>query len=782
MDLHQLFFKLRNRWPYFLASLALAGSLALLYLQIKAPTYDFRSTLLLGNQSTGSKQAQELLNLLEVKEKGIKIKDEIGLISSAAMVRQALQRLPEFQVSYYVAPDSWINKVAELKVREEPASDVPFRVVPEPGLPQLQGVAVHIEPLADGNFRLRAEAKKAMLANLATGESLREVFDVNIDETVPAGQPLRHPMLNLTIQPVARISPKPGASYSFQLRDLSSLTGDYQGRLLVRTIDQESRIIELDLKGPVPVKERQFLDTLMSVFIAADVRDKNQTGQRSLDFLNGEIAQMNQERQQAAVALSSFRQAHGVVDVGAQSNSSITQLSNLELERSRMLSQRRSYQTLLQHLRTSHDVTALSSMGVNDQVLNSLILQLSDLTSQKAALGVNASELNPMVAVLNQRIRSVKAALEENLTSVIRSTDITLADLNTQLARVKGDMNRMPEEERQLALLKAKADYNDKNYSFLVEKRGEAAIALATNATDKKIVDRASLVGGGPEAPKPMMVGLIAVLAGLLIPTGLVLGLDKANRRIQSKQDLSEVTSIPLLGVIAHGSRKDKQTMLDTPKGPIAESFRSVRVNLQYLSAGLDKKVLGVTSSVPGEGKTFCAVNLAVELAYSGRRVILVETDLRRPTVANYFDLDKSAPGLVSFLTGEEPLERCIQPVREGQLDVLACGTIPANPTQLLESTRMAQLMERLRDEYDYVMVDTPPVGLVSEYFVLLRFLDANIYVVRHNYTERELVGQINELYVNQKIKHVYLVINDMHFDKTYEYRYKRKAYAYYGA
>ena len=288
--------------------------------------------------------------------------------------------------------------------------------------------------------------------------------------------------------------------------------------------------------------------------------------------------------------------------------------------------------------------------------------------------------------------------------------------------------------------------------------------------------------GDGPTAPKPGLVVLIALVAGLVLPVGLSLMLDKANRRIQSKEDLSRITNIPLLGVVAHGNKHAKEVMLTDPKGAIAESFRSIRVNLQYLSAGLDKKVIGVTSSVPGEGKTFCAVNLAAEMAQSGRKVLLLECDLRRPTVAGYFNLQSTCAehGLTSYLMGLSTFEECRHPAPQVRnLDVLCCGPIPQNPTELLESTRMDDLMQRLRQEYDYVLVDTPPTGYVAEFFMLLRHLDANVYVVRQNYTDKGLISQINELHHEQKIKQIYMIINDMHFTKTYEYRHKEKAYTY---
>ncbi|GAA3926368.1 polysaccharide biosynthesis tyrosine autokinase [Hymenobacter algoricola] len=783
LDLHELLFKLRQRWPLFVVSLLVCGALAFLYLQLKAPVYDYRASIMLGNQGSGSKRAQELLQILEVKERGVKIEDEIGLLRSADMVQRTLARLP-FTVSYYAVPHTWLNKFADLQVRERPAGAMPFRVVPDLQAPQLADTRIDVLPLPDGRFRVRAQAGRGQLYSLPSGEVIRDVLGVNLDQTVAAGDTLRHPLLTAVL--LAEPGYRPDLAhehYYFELNDLTTLVTDYQKYLAVRPIDHDSRIVELGLKGVVPVKEAQFLDTLMAVFIEDDLREKNLIGHKTVGFLDQEIGKLATQQQQSAAALSSFRAARGVVDVGVQSNEGIRQQGELQMMRAKASTSRKYYQNMLSYLRANQgaaQVASPSSVGIEDPVVNNLIMQLADLNSQRAALGVNASTTNPLVTVLDERIRTAKQSLMQTLANMTRATDIALRDLDQQLNRVNGTISAMPENERQLASLKNKSDFNEKNYNFLVEKRAEAAIALATNATDKKVVDNAELSGTGPSAPKLPMVLLLAVVMGFALPFGLTLLLSKTNRCIQSKEDLSRITAIPMLGVVAHGSRADKKTMLREPKGPIAESFRSIRVNLQYLSAGLDKKVIGVTSSVPGEGKTFCAVNLAAEIAQSGRRVLLLECDLRRPTIASYFGLDPRAEhGLSSYLMGLSTLEEGVAASGIRNLDVLCCGPIPANPTELLETARMEALLTQLRQQYDYVLVDTPPVGYVAEFFVLLRHLEANIYVVRQNYTDKGLVSQINELHQEQKVKQLYIIINDMHFTRTYEYRYKEQAYAY---
>jgi len=783
IDLHELFFKLRRRWPLFVGSLLLAGALAWVYLQVKAPVYDFQSTLLIGDQSTGSKQAQELLQLLDSKPKGLKLEDEVGLLTSSGMLRRTLAQLP-FAVSYYAEPSSWLNWVRPLQVRERAAGDMPFWVVAVPGRPQLTGVPIYVEPLAGGKFRVHADAKRGELRQLATGDLVREVLDVKFDQTVAAGDTLRSPLLTVVLRPEPdQLGGEASGQYFFQLNDLSSLVGDYQSRLKVKPTDHESRILELSVRGTVPAKETQFLNTLMNTYVQDDLLQKNQIGGKTVAFLDNEINKLAESKSRAAQSLSSFRSANSVVDAGAQSGVGIQQQTELNSNRNRLATNRRYYQNLLSYLKAHRgpgQATALSSAGIDDPATTGLIQQLSDLGSQRASLIVNGTEINPLVVVLDEKISTTKELLIQTLTSLVNSSGSALRDVEQQLGDVRGQLTKMPENERQMNNLQNTSNFNEKNYNYLVEKRNEAAIALATNVTDKKVVDPAKQNGLGPSAPKPLLVGLLAVLAGLLLPAGLVLMQDKTNRRVQSKEDLARLTNIPLLGVIPHGTAEDKQTMLHDPRSLIAEAFRSVRVNMQYLAAGLDKRVIGVTSSVPGEGKSFCTVNLAAELAQSGRRVAVLECDMRRPTLAGYFGIDPRARhGLSTYLAGESTFDEARSTTSIAGLDVLCCGPLPQNPTRLIESPKLAELMQQLRDEYDYVLVDIPPLGYVSEFLVLLQYLDAKIYVVRQNYTDRALVGQIAEMHRDHKVKQLYLVINDVHFGSTYEYRHKANAYKY---
>jgi capsular exopolysaccharide synthesis family protein len=292
-------------------------------------------------------------------------------------------------------------------------------------------------------------------------------------------------------------------------------------------------------------------------------------------------------------------------------------------------------------------------------------------------------------------------------------------------------------------------------------------------------VDRAAPWGSGPVNVKPNMIFMLAFIIGLIIPAALIVVIDNVDNTIQGKNDLNNVTNIPFLGVIAHGTKADKLAVKNSPRSAIAESFRSIRINLQYLMSETSFQVIGVTSSVSGEGKTFTSVNLSSELAMSGKRTILIESDMRKPTFGKYFNVHNAA-GLSSYLGQGLPLDEVIQKTDIENLDVISCGPIPENAIKLLEQKKMGDLIATLKEQYDYVVIDTPPIGFVAEFFVLKKHMDTNLYVVKHKYTSKEMLTQVNELYAAKKLKNIYMVINDLNYSNTYEYGYKKDASYYY--
>ncbi|MBD1395629.1 polysaccharide biosynthesis tyrosine autokinase [Pontibacter sp. JH31] len=780
IDLRSWLFKFRSRWYLFLAFtlVSLAGA----YVFVKSSTriYAFKSTLLLGDQHTGSKKAQELLNLLDVQNKGIKVEDEIGIITSTDMVRTTLKRL-DFSVSYFKVPNHWLNTGFDL-IKEEQYDNAPFVVKLDTSSLQLVDVPLEVRVLNDKQYELKVKADNTVLYDFKEHSIQQPVSDIEYTKVLEFGKPFKDKYLSLTIEranPDDKIDAK---KHYFVLNSMESQVGQYSSSLHVAPIERDARVLELSTKGAIPAKEMLFLNTLMDTYVSRDLEEKNLNGQKTLEFIDGQIASLTDSLRQSKQALSSFRSSNRIANLDVQSNISYEKLSQLEMERSKLSTEKQYYVTVLDQIEDNQSFTQAVSpavAGVQNPNLANLFSELSRLNQQKAKYSVSATQDNPQMQVIDSEIKSTRNAIVANIKNLIRSTDISINNINSRIGQLESSIAKVPENERRMMDLQSQADFVSKKYDFLLEKRAEAAIALATNTTDKKIVDKAAQWGTGPQNVKPNMIFMLAMIIGLIIPAALIVLLDNVDNTIQGKNDLNNVTNIPFLGVIAHGSKTDKLAVKNNPRSAIAESFRSIRINLQYLMSDKPFKVIGVTSSVSGEGKTFTSVNLSSELAMSGKRTLLIESDMRKPTFGKYFNTHNAA-GLSSYLEQGMPLEEVIQKTDIENLDIISCGPIPENAIKLLEQKKMSDLIAKLREQYDYIVIDTPPIGFVAEYFILMKHMDTNLYVVKHKYTSKDMLTQVNELYAAKKLKNIHMVINDLDYNNTYEYGYKKKGSYYY--
>lgn len=312
--------------------------------------------------------------------------------------------------------------------------------------------------------------------------------------------------------------------------------------------------------------------------------------------------------------------------------------------------------------------------------------------------------------------------------------------------------------------------------NYLLEKRVEAKIALASKSIGKVVVDKPYIVAGGEAVwPRQDIVMFLGFAGGLVIAFLFIVIKDALNDNLVTQDDVEENTKIPFIGTISHAAKREQNSIVAHARSPVGESFRSLRVNLQYLTLGSSANVIGITSSRESEGKTFCSVNLAAVMAYSGRRTILVDTDMRRPRVASYFQLE-NRKGLSNFLVGDGSAKEIINNTEHKGFDVITSGPIPPNPIDLIGNPRMEELINSLKQTYSTIILDSPPVGYVSEYIILMKYTDANLYIIRSDYTNRNSLKKINKLFERKKLNNFSVLLNDVKPTKSSGYGY---AYGY---
>ena len=556
IDMRPMLNKLRQRWYVLAAAVVGALFLAFIYVKTSPNIFAAHTTVLLGDQSSGSKGAEELLEMLEVKDKGIKVEDEIGLIKSFNIVQRTMERL-DFAVSYFQVEDNLFNKVGELQVRER-YKDFPFRVIPNPAALQMVGTRIDVKMLTKTQAEITINAKDVKVFNLATREMTTKLPVVNMTKIIAIGAPYMDEHLNFKIALNPGQDFSPGSKYFFKINDLNSLTNEYLAKIEVKPIERESRILDIRSEGPIIEKELKFLNTLVDVLVEYDLTQKNETGVKTLNFLDGQLSKIGDSLRTSKSTLSSFRSANKLLDINDATNTIYNKLDAFENEKARLMAQNKYYQNVLQQLETQETVTDIvspSTLGIENPILNNLLIELINLNRQLAGMTTMATKEAPNVRVLQNKIDNARLSVIENLQNNMAASRIAMQEVTRRQSDLEGNIYKMPEAERRLLDLQGKSEFNSKTYNFFLEKRAEAQVSLAANAADKRRIDEAKMVGTGPLYPKSKQIYLIAFLVGLVIPAGLILFMDRLDNTIRSKEELTGMSNIPFLGIVTDAGK-----------------------------------------------------------------------------------------------------------------------------------------------------------------------------------------------------------------------------------
>ncbi len=754
INIKHLVRKISSHWWYFIVAAILFVPLAYLYTKIADEIYSVKASLLIRSEEQSAPNSEKFMKGMELLTSYTEIEDEVGVLSSHSMIEEVLRQL-DFGVSYFEK-----QNFKDVELYEK----VPFKIELDSAKVQMINVPIYIEKMESESYRIYAEGKDVPMFDMKLNEIADEIPVVDFDKVTTAIDTFENEYLRFKIDFDSTFEFEQGKRYYFIINDLKSLVESYQSNLTIDPLSRESNILQLQTRGTTPAKEIVFLNTLVSVYLSNQLDKKNQLGLKTIQFIDRQIDGVYDSLKQVEGSLETFRIRNNILDINTTAQNLTVNLDRLEAERAEVEVKLKYYTQVASTLNGNGDVkdiVAPSTFGLDDPLLSSLLIELSRLSQERTGLNYSTKTNNPISEVSDLKISNNKRAVLENVNNIIDASAMALTDIKTRLAIIKNKLNRLPKNERELVNLERRFKFNDNVYNYLLQKRAEAGIAIASNTPETSVVDRAELIGYGPISPNKKIIYAIALFASLVLPVGLIIVKDFFNDNIVSHEDIERSTKIPFIGTISRGQKRDQNGIVAYSRTPMGESFRSLRVNLQYLTFGKDIQVIGFTSSGESEGKTFCAVNLAASMAQSGRRTILIDTDLRRPTVANYFKL-KNDKGLSTYLVGSAGIEDIVNKTDIKDFDVITSGPLPPNPLDLISHTRMANLISNLKQTYHTIVLDAPPIGYVSEYVILMKYTDVNIYVVRSDYTSRFHLVKINKLYEEKKINNISILLNDV--------------------
>jgi len=761
IDVKRLLVRYARNWIWVLLSIGVFATLAYLYIRYNPNIYRVRASVLVEDNSNLSDPSSLLFEegLIRSKEK---VANEASIIGSYPIMRETVEIL-DFQVSYYnvrrvLVPEIYnqcpfivtLDTLGTIDEMDLLPFDIPF------------DVAIH----GHQTFSLSLNAEEY--------ENLWFDKEFNFNEPITIGD------FAFSIQlrdyyKGDQVGVLEGVQYQFVVRDLHQLALEYRNRLSVSPQNKESSILELTMESPIPSKAIDFLEGLTENYIRHNLAEKNRIADNTIRFIDRELALISDSLQRVEVDLEVFKSASKINDISSVGESLLREYTMLESDLAREGLKLKYYAHIRQKLTGDKDFENLVSptaFGVNDPLLESLVLDLIRLQLQNKSLLKNGGIENPIVKMNNGRIEDLLSTVLSSVDDLSKSSDILVLDVEKRLKEIDRSARMLPGSERELVTIQRMLDLSEKTYIFLSEKRAEAAIAKSSNIPDIKIVESAMLQSTSPISPVKKMIYLGAFLIALVFPMVLLIIQEYFNDKVRGKEDLLSLSQIPFLGIIPTSVSKEVAPVSKKPKSSVAESFRILRSNINFMiPENGNKKIILLTSSLSREGKTFCAINLAAIIAMSGKKTVILGLDLRKPKMHLSLELSNDQ-GISNFLATGENLEKYIVPTTVKNLSAIPSGPVPPNPSELLMGENFKLMISKLQEDFDYVIIDTPPIGLVTDAYLMEKISDLIVFVVRQGKTPKELVKNANELYVDGKLTNIGMILNDVKARGKYGYSY----------
>ena len=587
---------------------------------------------------------------------------------------------------------------------------------------------------------------------------------------------------------------------NYMLRDGESLkatmiapeiaAGKYVGNLNVTESSKTTTIVDLVLNDEIPQRAIDYLKQLAIVYNRQANEDKNEIAVRTEQFINQRLEKINAELGSTEGQLENYKKRNNMVELKMNATQAVANADQYAQKLSEANTQVALLDELTRYMNepSNRHQPIPSNVGLSDASATSLINEYNKIALQRNQLLHSASENSPTVTPLTAQLDDLNSSIKRAMTQARAGLRIQRNSIAAQAGKYEGQINNTPEQERMLTQIGRQQEVKSGLYLMLLQKREENSISLAATADKGKLID--TPVFAGKVTPKNYMIMLIALILGLAIPAGILFLLEFFRYKIEGHNDVAKLTDLPIIADVAIASERAKTkadiVVHENKNNLMEEIFRSLRTNLQFLLKQHDKVIM-FTSTTSGEGKTFIASNVAISFALLGKKVVLVGLDIRKPRLAELFGIDDHHHGITNLLVKDEVnwsdvKEQIVPSGINDKLDILMAGPVPPNPGELVTRESLEQTMEQLKEHYDYILIDTAPVGLVTDTLALGRISNATVYVCRADFTQKASFGLINSLSMEKKLPNMSIVLNGVDLSKKkYGYYYGYGKYGKYG-
>ena len=765
-------------WYWFVLSLIIFGGIGAIYLRYTTPLYQSTAKLLIKDDANSGKRGASLQNITNIGtiSNSTGIDNEMEILSSHSIAEDAIRDLKLY-----------VNYATEGKVKDVIAyRDQPLTVDID---------AAHLDRL---NRPINLNITKKGSSYIVTGtysvptneENIEGPFSINKKFTsLPATIPTRAGIITINSNNGRTLQEAQVLKVNIVSPKMAS--DKYVGELQIAPSAKGTSIVQLQLTDEVPQRSLDYLKQLAIVYNRQANEDKNVVAHQTEKFINSRLEKINAELGKTEGELQNYKQRNGMVELKMNASNSVTNQNTSEQKLAEMETQIELFNTIAREVESSSrnlSQVIPSNVGLDDESSTALINKYNELVLERNRLLRSASESSPVVEPLTAQIRDLNYNIRRAIASARRNLQIQRDALLTQVDKYTNEVEETPQQERMLTQIGRQQEVKSGLYLMLLQKREENSISLAATADKGKLIDDPQL--NGQVSPNSTYIMLIALAIGLAIPVAIILLIQLFRYKIEGHDDVARLTKLPIIAdiAIASNSAKSKAGIVvhENQNNQMEEIFRALRTNLQFMLHEGEKVVL-FTSSTSGEGKTFTASNLSVSLGLLGKKVILVGLDIRRPRLAEQFGIKDHKHGITNLLVKDnlnaEDVEAQILPSGVNKnLDLLMAGPVPPNPAELIARSSLETIIAILKDKYDYIMIDTAPVGLVTDTLQIGRVANATIYMCRADYTPKASFGMINALTMEKKLPNMAMVLNGVDMSKKkYSYYYGYGKYGKYG-
>ena len=750
VNYQELLFKYIIHWPWFVASVLACLIGAWVYLHFQTPVYRVSASIMIKDDKKnggGNIADLESLGLGGMMTSTQSIDNEIEVLRSKTILKEVVNNL-ELYITYYDEdefPKKELYKASPIIVNltAQEADNLPGVAMIDMKLTQEGGLDVNLK-VGLNEYNKHFDKLPAVLpTDVGTfGFALKDSLSNGKIE----GQNITRNISAIVSQPFG-------------------VAKGYQGALTIAPTSKATSVATVSLVNTNIQRGQDFINKLMEMYNRNTNNDKNEVAQKTREFINERIQIIDEELGNTEDKLEAFKRNAGLTDISSDAQLAVS--GNAEYEKKRVengtqINLVRDLNKYINNPSNEYEVLP-SNIGLSDNGLTTQIDRYNELIIERKRLLRTSTESNPMIVNLDASIRVMKANVKAAIDGTLQGLLIVKADLDREASRFSRRISDAPGQERQYVSIARQQEIKAGLYLMLLQKREENAITLAATANNAKIIDE-PVAEGGPVSPKPKTIYMIALVLGVGLPVGVIFLIGLTKFKIEGRGDVEKLTRLPIVGDVPLTAEKTGSiAVFENQNNLMSETFRNVRTNLQFM-LGNGQKVILVTSTVSGEGKSFISANLAISLSLLGKKVVIVGLDIRKPGLNKVFNISRKEQGITQYLS--DPEKNLMDFVQlsdvSKSLYILPGGTVPPNPTELLARDGLDKAIETLKKNFDYVILDTAPVGMVTDTLLIGRVADLSVYVCRADYTRKAEFTLINELAENNKLPNLCTVINGL--------------------